>query len=172
MSRSRPFTVMGLAVLLLVACMPQANLTGATADATFARQLWGALTDAQLVGPDAIQTKPYPGRHPHGAVLELIRGRLPVAGHIGDVIVLHNYNGAEASIASVAQQPHRFMTAISVMYRRPGHAPAARDWFWVQYRPYGRLAQDAQGRPLAGQVSVCSGCHRHAPGGDYVFSPE
>ncbi len=40
----------------------------------YSQKLWKALTKARMVGPNAIVSKPYKGTHPHGAVLDTIRG--------------------------------------------------------------------------------------------------
>ena len=178
--RCRRWIVGGATALLLaglVACVPPGGFGGAggygrSSDVAYARTLWRALERAHLAGEQAIHTRAFAGRRPHGELQELFDGPLSVAGHGGRVIVLRNYDGRDATSETVANQPHRFLKSIAVMFQRAGYNPAHRDWFWAEYRPYGRLSHDHNGNALAGRVAQCSSCHRRARGGDYVFDPE
>lgn len=176
----RPWIIgLGTVLLLagLVSCVPPGGYGGPggygrSGDVAYAGTVWRALEQAQLAGERAIHTRPFAGRRPHGELQELIDGPLEVAGHSGRVIVLRNYDGHAATGGIVANQPHRFLKSIAVMFQRPGYNPAHRDWFWAEYRPYGRIAHDRDGNALAGRVAQCSRCHRKARAGDYVFDPE
>lgn len=176
----------GAAWLLIAGCLNQTAGTappaggtvgyGAPADSAFAAGLWRALAGDVLVGPDALQARPYAGRPPHGPWLQVFDGLLRVGRRIDPVVVLRSYRDGGAGAVGA-------LTSVDVIYRRPGYAPAAGDWFWVSYRPDGQPRTDAAGRPLAGRIGsaatgagtdagpaiTCIGCHRVAPGGDFVF---
>ena len=143
---------------------------------SYAGDLWRALEDANLVGPTAIETKAYPGQHPHGAVLQNVDGMLTVNGVTGPVIVKTNYGGDGASVESVTMNPSQYLAAVTVMFKRPGYDPDNNDWFWAKYLPDGSLDKNPKGMQLAGRVAKvdppagCIGCHSAAPGGDMVFT--
>lgn len=147
---------------------------GSPQDIAYAADLWQALTDARLAGSEAIQSKPYPGLRPHGAILQNLDARLTVDDRAGAVIVLRNFRGAGVSIDAVAQNPDRYLDTIAVMFLRTGYDPENNDWFWARYRPDGTLDTDDRGRRLAGRVgdpeAGCIACHSAAPGGDRVFT--
>lgn len=169
----------GIVLLLagLLACVPQNQYGGSggygnAADIAYAHTLWRVLEKRQLAGEQAIQSRAFAGRHPHGELQQLIDGPMTIAGQRGRVIVLRNYAGDDASSESVADQPHRFLTSIAVMFKRPGYNPVHGDWFWAEFQPYGRLAHTGDGTAVAGRVTGCSGCHRKAGGGNYVFDSQ
>jgi hypothetical protein len=149
---------------------------GDSADSAYAGRLWQTLVSAKLAGPQALQTKPYTSQHPHGAVSQTIYARLVVDGQNGDVIVKRNYGGNDVGSQAVAQEPGKFLQTISVMFKRPGYAPAANDWFWVSYLPDGTVDKNSQGLVLAGRIAGsdaqtgCTDCHRSASGADLIFT--
>jgi len=175
---------------LLAACQalpPGRSLPmGSAADQAYARSLWRAMVAARMVGPHAIHHAPFVGAaRPHGWILELAWGELEVAGHRGFAVVKMNYYGKDLTPARVARDRRRYLKAITVMYRRErGYDPDNQDWFWVKYRPDGRLFhQRMAGRTLAMAGHILAGptpertggclyCHRSAGGGDYIFYPE
>ena len=156
---------------------------GEKADVEYAGNLWEALSDAGLVGPGAIMSTPYTGQHPHGAVLDTIDSVVTVNkgflqdGDTGAVIIKRNYGGPGVSKTAVANDPEKYLKAITVMFKRSGYDPENRDWFWVKYKPNGDLFMNPKKMKMAGRVAKgmpkgCIACHSAAPGGDYVFNSD
>ena len=149
---------------------------GGPVSVAYAGELWQALQSARLAGPAAIETKAYPGQHPHGSVLQLADAMLTVNGITGPVIVKNNFGGEGVSVDNVTRDPSRYLIAVTVMYQRPGYDPDNNDWFWARYLPDGSLDKNSEGMALAGRVAKadppggCIACHRAAPGGDLVFT--
>lgn len=143
---------------------------------TYAAKLWRAMQQANLIGANRIMSTPYAGQHPHGAILDTIDRPFTLDGHTGYLIIKRNYGGEGVSKQAVANDPDRWLGAITVMYRREaGYDPDNRNWFWAKYLPDGRLAENPTGMALAGRVAKganegCIACHQSAPGGDYVFN--
>ncbi|KPV41947.1 hypothetical protein AN478_00050 [Thiohalorhabdus denitrificans] len=155
---------------------------GGQASVNYADSLWQAMNNARLVGPDAVQTVPYQGQEPHGAVLETLYGEVSVggiagvAGHEGQVIVKRNYMGEDITNAKVAKDRDRYLASVTVMFKRePGYDPEHNDWFWVKYEPDGSVASDEQGMKLAGRVAKgqdegCIACHSEQKDNDYQYN--
>ncbi len=118
----------------------------------------------------------YSGQAPHGALLKMYINRSAagnVAGlKVGSVIVLENYRS------------DRSLRSISVMYRTEGFNPAANDWYWIEYKPDGTVAEQAasedagdeilassstKSTKLMGKAASCIACHRQATGSDFAF---
>lgn len=142
----------------------------------YSQDLWKAMQRAGMAGWNAYQAVPYKGQHPHGAVLQTIDGKLTVKGHTGDFIVKRNYGGEGVSEGKVAENPGKWLKAVTVMFRREaGYDPDNANWFWVKFKPDGSLHTNPKGMKLAGRVAKgmpkgCIACHQGAPGGDYVFN--
>ena len=142
----------------------------------YAEQLWSGLKARKLVGPGQVVSKTYTGQHPHGVVLDTIEGMMTMGAHTGPVIIKRNYGGDGATVASVANDPEKYLGAVTVMYRREaGYDPDNGNWFWAKYKPDGSLDTNPKGMQLAGRVAKgadkgCIVCHRAAPGGDMVFN--
>ena len=142
----------------------------------YAGQLWDALEDADMIGANAVVSKPYKGQHPHGAVLDTIEGPVKVGRHTGVAIVKRNYGGENVSTGNAASDPNAYLKAITVMYKREsGYDSDNKDWFWVKYLADGSLDKNPAGMQLAGRVAKgkpagCIACHTAAPGGDMVFN--
>ncbi len=149
---------------------------GDPASTEYSQKLWRSLVAANLAGPKAIMSKAYKGQHPHGAVLDTIEGKVTVGGHTGAVIVKRNYGGKDVTIAKVADNPAKYLGAVTVMYKREaGYDADNRDWFWAKYKPDGSLHTNPKGMKLAGRVAKgkpkgCIACHQAAPGGDMVYN--
>lgn len=148
---------------------------GAKADTDYAANLWQALSDNRLVGKGAFLSTPYTGTHPHGAILDTIDARVSVGSDSGAVIIKRNYGGDGVSKNAVANEPDKFLKAVTVMFKRPGYDAETKDWFWVKYAPDGTVLKNPKGIPLAGKVGKdanagCVACHKAAPGGDLVFN--
>ncbi|MDH3638079.1 MAG: cytochrome P460 family protein [Gammaproteobacteria bacterium] len=141
----------------------------------YSQDLWKALEQANLIGANATLGKHYQGVHPHGAILDTIEAGVTVNGHQGHVIVKRNYGGEDASIEKVANDPGKYLGAITVMFKREaGYDPENGDWFWAKYLPSGDLDKNPKGVQLAGRVAKgmtqgCIACHTGAPGKDMVF---
>lgn len=149
---------------------------GDAASVNYANQLWAAMARARMVGADAINGTPYTGQHPHGAILDTVETTLQVGGRNGALIVKRNYGGEGVSKQKVADDPRKWLGAVTVMFERErGYDPDNQDWFWAKYLPDGSLDKNPAGKPLAGRVAKgmdagCIACHRSAPGGDLVFN--
>ncbi|GJM04432.1 MAG: hypothetical protein DHS20C09_04230 [marine bacterium B5-7] len=149
---------------------------GTVDDVNYAEALWKQLADERLVGKNAITSTPYTGMHPHGAILDTIDSRTTVKGHTGDVIVKKNYGGEGISKEAVANNPNKWLKAVTVMFRREkGFDSDNKDWFWVKYAPDGSVLKNPKGMQLAGRVAKgmiegCIACHNSAPGNDKVFN--
>ena len=166
----------GIALLAGTSGTASAQPFGDADSIRYAADLWRALRVANLAGPDAMISKPYEGTHPHGAVLDTIEGTLELRGREGTFIVKRNYGGEGVSVEAVANDPNRWLKAVTVMYRREaGYDPENKDWFWAKYLPDGSLDKNPAGMSLAGRVAKgkpqgCIACHKGAPGGDMVFN--
>ena len=146
------------------------------ANVNYASQLWSALEKASLVGPGAVQSTPYEGQEPHGAILVVLEQNVSVGGHTGVAIVKNNYGGEGVSKETVANDPGKYLAAVTVMYQREqGYDPDHQNWFWAKYNPDGTLQANPKGMQLAGRVAKgaekgCIACHDGAAGDDYVFN--
>ena len=148
---------------------------GGADDVAYAESLWGSLRDRHLVGEGAIISTPYTGTHPHGAILDTVDARTRVGSDEGPVIIKRNYGGKDVSKANVANNPGKYLKAVTVMFKRAGYDPEDKDWFWVKYGPDGSVLKNPKGMLLAGKVAKgmsvgCISCHKAAPGGDMVFN--
>lgn len=153
----------------------QAAPFGETQDVAYSQSLWSVLTKGGYAGENAINGTPYIGQAPHGAVLDTLDGVITVKGDTGAVIVKRNYGGKGVSKTAVANDPDKYLKAITVMFKRKGYDPETQDWFWVKYKPDGSLHTNPKGMMLAGKVAKgmpkgCIACHTAAPGGDFVFN--
>lgn len=160
---------------VLMSAQVSAQPFGTPSDTAYAAQLWQALVAANLAGAGAMQSKAYPGQHPHGAVLQNWESTVSVDGQDGAVIVKRNYGGEGVSVQAVAESPDQFLDSVTVMFKRAGYDPDNNDWFWAKYLPDGSLDKNPKGMQLAGRVAKgaaqgCIACHSAAPGGDMVFT--
>ena len=142
----------------------------------YSKDLWAAMTSANLVGANANNPQPYKGVHPHGAVLTTATSEATVGGHTGKVVVKKNFGGEGVSIDSVASDPAKYLKAVTVMFQREdGYDADNQNWFWAKYTADGGLHKNDKGMQLAGRVAKgkpkgCISCHTAAPGGDYIFT--
>ena len=147
---------------------------GGEEDVNYAKNLWQTMMDAGYAGANGLMSRPYIGQHPHGAILDTIEGQIALAGKLHTIIVKRNYGGEGVSIATVANDPAKYLKAVTVMLKRPGYDPETKDWFWAKYKPDGSLDTNPAGMMLAGKVAKgkpegCIACHTAAPGGDMMF---
>ena len=149
---------------------------GSPDDLSYAAALWKQLTDERLVGKNTITSTPYAGTRPHGAILDTMDSQITVKGHTGDVIIKKNYGGKGVTKEAVANDPDKWLKAITVMFRREkGFDSDNKDWFWAKFKPDGSLHENEKGVKLAGKVAKgmpkgCIACHKAASGGDFVFN--
>ncbi|MEN8180201.1 MAG: cytochrome P460 family protein [Pseudomonadota bacterium] len=160
---------------ILVSASASAAPFGGAEDVAYAGKLWQSLTDSGLVGSDAVMSTPYTGMHPHGAILDTIDAKTTVGKDTGVVLVKRNYGGEGVTKASVANDPAKYLKAVTVMFKRHGYDPDNKDWFWVKYAPNGSVLKNPKGMSLAGRVAKgmpkgCIACHTAAPGGDMVYN--
>lgn len=143
-------------------------------DLEYAKKLWDAMEQNRLVVDRAMIYVPYKGVHPHGEILDAMDGYLVVNNHDGRLIVKRNYGGEGVSKEIVANDPAKYLQAITVMYKREkGYDPENLDWFRVKYDPKGQVLKNPKGIPLAGRVAKgnkkegCFACHAKAPKYDH-----
>ncbi len=143
---------------------------GGPEDVKDSEQLWQALTDARLVGSQAISAMPYEGSV-HKTILVTLDSTLSLGDHTGPVIVKKMYQGPDVSIQTVFDDPTKNLKIVAVMYQREnGYDPDDQDWFYVKYNPDGTPQRNKKGVLMAGRAAKCISCHESAPGDDYIYS--
>jgi hypothetical protein len=149
---------------------------GSDHDAGYATQIWAAMQEQRLAGPDSIFSFPYEGTDPHGMMLETFYTKATVEGQTGDLVVKRNYGPVGVTADEVMANPAAHLGAITVMFRREaGYDTDNKDWFWVKFLPDGSIDKNPKGMRLAGKVAKgmdvgCIACHTGADGDDYVFT--
>lgn len=148
---------------------------GDKASVSFSKDLWAALVKSRLAGKNAINSRPYEGQAPHGAILQTIDTTVSVKGRSARVIVKNNFGPAGISINDVWTDPNKHLKAVTVMFKREsGYDKDNKDWFWAKFKTDGSLDKNPKGMMLAGRVAKgadkgCIACHSGAGGGDYLF---
>lgn len=160
--------------VLLTGSVNAAAPFGGEEDVNYANNLWKTMVDAGYAGAGGMMSRPYTGQHPHGAILDTISGNIALDGKLHQIIVKRNYGGEGVSIANVANDPARYLKAVTVMLKRPGYDPETQDWFWAKFLADGSLDKNPAGMMLAGKIAKgkpagCIACHTGAPGGDMMF---
>ncbi len=160
--------------VLLTGTVNAAAPFGGEEDVNYAKNLWKTMIDAGYAGEDGLMSRPYTGQHPHGAILDTIEGQIALNGKLHRIIVKRNYGGEGVSIGNVANDPAKYLKAVTVMLKRPGYDPETKDWFWAKFKADGSLDTNPAGMMLAGKVAKgkpkgCIACHTAAPGGDMMF---
>jgi len=141
---------------------------GREVDDAFAARLWAYMVDNQLVGEKRVRSFPFVGSRPHGSIQEVIATNAEIDGHIGRLIVKHNY-GADEEITPksvyTAIQSENY-AALTIMFQREeGYDPDNNDWFWAEYNPDGSILV-FEGAHLSGRAPLCLGCHTPLGGED------
>ena len=159
---------------LLTGTVNAAAPFGGDEDVAYSKNLWSTMVDAGYAGKGGIMTRPYTGQHPHGAILDTFEAQIAIDGKLHKIIVKRNYGGEGVSIATVSNDPAKYLKAVTVMLKRPGYDPETQDWYWVKYKPDGSLHANPAGMMLAGKIAKgkpkgCIACHTAAPGGDMMF---
>ena len=116
--------------VLLTGTVNAAAPFGGEEDVGYAKDLWQIMVDAGYAGEGGLMSRPYTGQHPHGAILDTIEGKIAVQGKQHQIIVKRNYGGEGVNIANVANDPAKYLKAVTVMLKRPGYDPETQDWFW------------------------------------------
>lgn len=145
---------------------------GTPEDAAYAKDIWTALTAANLVGANAINVRPFEGNEPHGSIQQVLDSKIKVRGRTARVIVKRNYGGKGVTVQSVYDNPSKNLGAVTVMFKREkGYDPEDLDWMWVKFKGDGSLHKNPKGMLLAGRVAKgadvgCIACHKAAGGAD------
>ena len=156
---------------------------GTESDIAYAEELWLVMEAEALVGDNADPLEPFfGGALPHGMILEIASRDLTIEDHTGFLVIKKNYNGADVSVENVTKDRSKFLSSITVMYRREeGYDSDNQNWFWVKYEPNGSLFTKDMGQgktAMAGRIwkgatpaenKGCIYCHRSAGGGNYIF---
>lgn len=140
---------------------------GGAHDVAYATDLWNKM---QKMGFNSVDSNLYVGSPPHGAVQEVLEGKID--GNL--VIVKRNYDGEGITTDAVAKDRAKYLKAITIMAKKPGYDAETQDWFWAKYSPDSSIMKNPKGMSLAGKVAKgmpvgCISCHSAAPGGDYMF---
>ena len=143
---------------------------GGPEDVDYSKQVWNALTDARLVGDRSVNAMPYKGSV-HKTVLITQDSTIRVGGRSGMVIVKKMYQGPEISVQNVIDDPTNNLKVIAVMFKREkGYDSDNQDWFYIKFRPDGIPHKNKKGILMTGRAGKCIGCHKSAPGDDYIYS--
>jgi len=103
---------------------------GTGEDVSYSKKIWNAMIKTHLVGSDSFHSTPYEGTHPHGAILDTIDAKITVMNHKGVVIVKKNFGGKNITKTLVADNPDKYLKAITVMYQREnGYDKDNKNWF-------------------------------------------
>jgi len=162
------------ALVFLTGSVNAAAPFGGDEDVAYAKKLWSTMMDAGFAGKGSIQSRPYKGQHPHGAILDTFEAQIAIDGHLHQIIIKRNYGGEGVSIATVSNDRAKYLKAVTVMLKRPGYDPETQDWFWAKFKADGSLDVNPKGMKLAGKVAKgkpkgCIACHTAAPGGDMMY---
>lgn len=148
--------------------MDEAPFGGAT-DVAFANDLWEKMEAGGFNStPGALQ----PGKSPHGAVIEILEGKIDGQ----TVIVKRNYGGEGVSVMAVEADRAKFLAAVTVMVKREaGYDDENLNWYWVKYKANGEIDVNPNNTALAGRVAKgadtgCIACHTGASMTDMVFA--
>jgi hypothetical protein len=142
--------------------MKKEKVFGGERDISYSQYLWGELEASKL---NSIPATLYIGGPPHGAVREVLEGKID--GH--RVIVKRNYGGEGVSVESVKKDRAKFLKAVTVMVKKEGFDAKNNDWYWAKYKADGTLHTTPKGDKIVGKFPGCIGCHQSASGGDLVF---
>lgn len=98
------------------------------------------------------------GKEPHGALQNVYVNDLAYAALMeksaflpdGSMIVKENYS------------PEKVLLGVTAMYKMTGYNPEKGDYFWLQYRPDGKIG-------ASGKVDGCINCHKVREKSDYRY---
>ncbi|MDF0601982.1 cytochrome P460 family protein [Psychromarinibacter sp. C21-152] len=151
---------------------------GSDTDQDYAADLWAAMEEDGLIGPDAPVIFPYAGTEPHGFQLSTLYTTATVDGHEGVLVIKNNYGPSGVSADEVVTDPQGHLAAVTVMFKRAeGYDDETGNWFYAKYLKDGALDRNPAGMALAGLVGKnadagCIACHQNAGGGDYLFTTD
>ncbi len=142
--------------------------SGTAEDDAYAAKVWAYMVENNLVGNERIRSFPFTGSRPHGSIQEVITTEAEIDGHMGRLIVKHNY-GADVdltpkSVYAASEDQH--YVALTIMFQREaGYDPANNEWFWAEYEADGAII-NYEGKNLSGRAPLCLGCHTPLGGED------
>ncbi len=142
---------------------------GGADDVAYAQTLWEKM---ERGGFNDIPANLQPGKTPHGAVIEILEGKIDGK----TVVVKRNYGGEGVSVGAVEADRAKFLAAITVMAaREEEYDPDNFNWFWVKYKANGDIDSNPKGMALAGRVAKgmdtgCIACHQGAGATEMVFA--
>ncbi len=148
---------------------------GGSDDVAFAKKVWTEMVNARLLGKNSINTHPYEGQAPHGAILQVVDTSISVDVREARVIVKKNFGPEGISVKDVWRDPNKHLKAVTIMFKREdGYDKDNANWFWAKYLANGDLDKNPKGALLAGRVAKgadmgCIACHSAAGGKDYLF---
>ncbi|MCF6198670.1 MAG: hypothetical protein L3J67_04610 [Hyphomicrobiaceae bacterium] len=174
MNKLRKITLalLGIAVLFMSGTIVSAAPFGSKSDVATAGKIWNRLAAVLMVGPDRINVRPFEGTEPHGAIQQVMASKIMINGRKRRVIVKANHLGEGISVATVYDNPNKFLKAYTIMFKmKKGYDPANKDWFWMKFDPKGALLKHPKGMPLAGKIAKgsekgCIFCHKASGGED------
>jgi hypothetical protein len=146
---------------------------GGEEDVAFADMLWKSMGGYEKW---PMKSDVYPGKSPHGELLQLYYNLVNISGKPYHIIVKDNFGGEDATLEAVSQSPREHLGAVTVMLQRePGYDVDNSNWFWAKYKPDGAIDKNAKGVALAGRVAKgmdagCIACHSNAKDSDYLFT--
>lgn len=142
--------------------------SGRAIDDAYAARLWAYMADHQLVGEERTRSFPFVGSRPHGSIQEVITTEAEIDGHVGRLIVKHNYGAQEKLTPKsvyTARENENYVALTIMFQREEGYDLANNDWFWAEYNPDGSILV-YEGAHLSGRAPLCLGCHTPLGGKD------
>ncbi len=71
----------------------------------------------------------------------------------------------------VIDDPTKNLKVVAVMFKREkGYDPDNQYWLYTEFGPDGIPQKNKKGVFMTGRAGKCIGCHKSAPGGDYIYS--
>ena len=101
----------------------------------------------------------YKGREPHGSLLTTHvnnHAYFSAKGKKGEM-------AADSIIVKENYTSRKKLAALTVMYKIKGYNPAAGNWFWAKYEPYGNVL-------ASGKVEACINCHGDNKTNDFIMT--
>lgn len=101
----------------------------------------------------------YEGREPHGSFLTTY-----VNSHA--YFSARDKKGEMAAASLIVKENYtsqKKLAALTVMYKIRGYNPAAGNWFWAKYEPYGKVL-------ASGKVEACINCHGGNKANDFIMT--
>lgn len=136
---------------------------GGSLEVAYSKLLWEKM---EAIGLNSTPANLYIGGPPHGAVREVLEGKIDGKR----IIVKRNYGGEGVALDTVAKDRAKYLKAVTIMIKMPeGYDKKNNDWYWVKYKADGTLHTTPKGDKIAGKFPGCISCHNSASGADLVF---